>query len=235
MRVVIEAYLLAAAPLSQIVERTGLLAAGIAAYHACFFDIGDRLARPDYILRRVILACASPSAAAPPALTSLKLAAYLGGPRVLAELLATPRPQSEKLADLLSALEETNDSLVVLTKYLAIFEGSAVSGEVAREGLLQRVRRQAAMQRDEPLTEYEQMMQEVLARVKIYPRKNPKEMPPEVRPYHTGCGELRAHELMEWGLTGTPPGPEVLAELHQKFPDPPAREQSGAAGEPSNA
>jgi len=235
LRSVVEAYLLAAAPLSQIFARSGLPAAEIGAYHACFFDVWNRLARPDYIVRRVILAGASLSAAASPAEAAVKLAAYLGGPRVLAGILGIPRPQTEKLADVLPHIDQSNDGLVVFLKHVALLAQPAVSDKVALEGLVQRVRRQAATQRDDTLYEYERMVREILACAKFGPRSKPEDMPPEERPYFTGSGELRAHELMTWQQTGVPPGPEVLEQLHQKFPDLPARELGVAAGGASDA
>lgn len=228
LRPVVEAYLLAAAPLSLITERSGLTAAEIEAYHACFFDVGDRLARPDYIVRHVILGGATWSAAARSIQTALKLAAYLGGPRVLSGLLPTPRPQAEHLADLLPRLEETNDGLIALCQHLALLGQSAVGAEAAREALLQHVRRQAALRRDEDLNEYQRSVMEILSHVKFRMRQKEdvEKCPPELRPYFHGAVEMRSDELMHYQLTGELP---PLEKFLHKFPDPPARE-AGAAG-----
>lgn len=228
LRSVVEAYLLAAARPAEIAERTGLPVAAIEAYHACFFDVADRLARPDFIVHGIILAGASTSAAARRVDTAIKLAAFLGGLRALAELLPTPAAESEEWAALLAGIERTNDGLLALLKHLTLLEPSGISGEVARYALMNRVRRQAVSQRDENLTEYERSMEAILNSVQFRMRQHDdvEQCPPELRPYFYGALEMRADELMKYKLTGELP---PIDEFMKEFPKPPARE-TGAAG-----
>jgi hypothetical protein len=234
LRTVVEAWLLAAVPPPEIAERTGLPATGIEAYHACFWDVADRLSRPDYIVNGIILAGVSTSAAARRHDTALKLAAYLGGPRALAGLLATPHPQTEQLIDLFPRLEEINDGLIALNKHLALYEQPAMSAELSREAFMHRLRRQAARQQDENLTLYEQNVQAVLDSVqfRMRRREDAEKCSSELRPYFHGAVEMRADELMEYNRTGVlPPIEEFMVE----FPQPPAREADAAEGGPGDA
>src|SRR6185312_5983083 len=52
----IQAHLLTNAPAALIAARLGLAESAINAYHDCFYDVRDRLARPEYIIPAVILA-----------------------------------------------------------------------------------------------------------------------------------------------------------------------------------
>jgi hypothetical protein len=234
LRSVVEAYLMAAAQPAEIAERTGLPAAAIEAYHACFFDVSDRLARTDYIVHGIILAGASTSAAARRVDTAIKLAAYLGGRRALAELLPTPAAESEELAALLAGIERINDGLLPLLMHLTLLEPSGVSGEVAREALLHRIRRQATLERDENLTEYERSMEAILDSMQFHMRQKEdvEKCRPELRPYFHGAVEMRADELMKYKLTGElPPIENHMIE----FPPPPVREAGAAEGGASDA
>ena len=230
LRSVVEAWLLTLASPPDISERSGVPAAAIESYHACFFDVRDRLSRPDFILHAAVLPCAMRSAAARPMEAVLKLAAYLGGPGVLLEILAAPRRGAECLADLIPGIDRANDGLIALTRHVALLAQPTVGDQAAREGLLQRVRRQAAtLPPEENLTEYQREIQKILlaAGAAMKPAKRLDEMSPAERPYYTSSIELRAHEMMRTYQTGIPPDPELLS---RKFPDPPAREADAAAG-----
>lgn len=231
---VVEAWLLAAAPLSQIVERTGQSAAGIAAYHACFFDVGDRLARPDYIVHSVILAGASSSAAAHRHDAAVKLAAYLGGPGALAGLMPARPAKSEELAGLLARVEGINDGLFALLQHLALLEPSGVSDKVALASLAHSLRSRASQRGDEQLNEYQRSVMEILASVRFRMRKKEdiEKCPPELRPYFHGAVEMRADEMMNWYQNGELP---PIEEFLNVFPPPPDREAGAARGGPGDA
>lgn len=234
LRVVVEAYLLAAAPPSQIAERTGLLAAGIAAYHACFFDIGDRLARSDFIVRGVILAGGSSSAAAHRPDTAVKLAAYLGGPAALAGLLPARVAKSEELARLLARIEGINDGLFALLQHLALLESSGISDKVALASLAHSARVRALQRDDEQLNDYQRSVREILATVQFRMRRKDdiEKCPAELRPYFHGSVEMRADELINWHQNGELP---PIEEFLNEFPAPPVREAGAARGGPGDA
>jgi hypothetical protein len=234
LRSVVEAWLLAAAPPAEIAERTCVSMAGIEAYHACFFDVGDRLARPDYIVGHVILTGASSSAAARPIETAIRLAAYLGGPRALAGLLPTRPPKSEEFAALLVGIERINDGLFALLKHLALHETSGVSERVTLESVAHSARLRALQHSDDELNNYERNVKEILDCVQFQMRQRDdiEKCPPELRPYFYGPVEMRADEVTRYNLTGELP---PIEEFTGQFPQPSAREAGEAAGDPSNA
>ena len=228
LRTVTEAWLLAGASPADIASRTGLSIAAILTYRACFYDVSDRLARPDYIIQNVILAGASISAAASRPDTAIKLAAYLGGPHALAGLLPARRENSDGLAGVLDGVQRINGGLFELLEYLALLEPSGLVDKAAQTSLAYSARLRASKRSDNERTAYEDNIKQILEHVQFRMRKQDdvEKCPPELRPYFYGAVEMRAEELMHYHRTGElPPIEKFLVE----FPKPPARE-AGAEG-----
>jgi hypothetical protein len=228
----VQAHLLAATPGPQIAARLGLAEPAIGAYHDCFYDVRDRLPRPDYIIPAVILADCPSRAASGGVDTAIQLAAYLGGPAALERILVAPGARSGGSIDLLAAFADATDSLLDALQYVALLKQPSVADAVARERLEQGVRRRTADQ-PEQLNQYEKNVQALLSSFTYRMRsRNPEDYPAAIRPYLDSTVELRAHDAA-YVLAGgiLPNAAELLAA---KFP-PPRRPDDAGQGADAGA
>lgn len=213
----VQAHLLARMPCPQIAARLGLAEPTISAYHDCFFDVRDRLAWPDFIIRAVVLASRPGSAASDSAETAINLIAYLGGPAALQQILLAPGARGGSV-DLIAAFADAAGSLIDALQYVALLKQPSAADAIARERLVQGVRRRTA---DQPgqLNEYEKNVQALLSSLTYKMRsRNPEDDPPALRPFLDSTVELRAHEANYVQAGGVLPNAAEL--LAATFPVP---------------
>ena len=207
----LEAHLLAAAPMQLITERFGLSAAAIGAFHDLCFDVADRLVHRDIILRVVIFGGDAPQSRLRAVEQAIKLVGFLRGAAALEELLSPPLSAKGDLAGCAAALADSNDALADVMRYAALLSQSASADALSRHMLMQSVRRRAAEQPPPPLDEYQQSIRKMLDSLKILRGPpNPGDVPSSLEPFMFSAFELNAAEEFHLANGGDLPYAEKL-------------------------
>jgi hypothetical protein len=217
---VVEARLLARQAPREIASLSGLPTAVVVRFQELFFDVRDRLSCADYIIESAILGT-SPRNASDGAEIALKLAAYLGGPRAIGELLALPGLQN--VGDLTAVqriFKQSTTALLELCTYVAMRREWKDGAWTSR--LLAYAQHCTADRPTEtPLNFYEKHLQRVLDDLPFAVGADAlKDAAEELRPYLETPGELRDDELSRLAAGQSVSG---LEELTKPLPPPRAQ------------
>ena len=190
---VVEARVLARQTPREIAPLSGLPTPVVARFQELFFDVRDRLPNADYIIEKVILT--SQSKTSDGAEIALKLAAYLGGPRVIGELLALPGFQdASDLAAVLRIVDKSSAALLDLATHVALRRERKGGSGSSRLAYAQR--RAADRPIEAPLNFYERHLKALLDDVPFVSGNDAlKDAPESLRPWLESPGELRDDEL----------------------------------------
>ena len=193
LRGVVEALILADQQPSSIAGYVGTSASAIAWYETAFFDVRDRLPAAAFIVHHVIVGTAAPSDSDPSAKV-WKLAAYLGGARVLQELLGIQKVDG---LEPLLASQRQQIRAALQQQLLTAASVLAANNPVAAAHLLKIVDGGKAKAHIElSLSNYEQNAQEMLESLHFWVGdRKPDDMSP-LREFDQCAAELRASEQM---------------------------------------
>lgn len=235
LRHALEARVLAAEAPRSIANKNALPLAVVQCFEEVYWDVRGYLGSPDYIRTQVL----GPRLHAPGMRWSYDLVwaffGYIGGPRVLDELMHAvgPGTKPQSFADLEVFL--TTTARTALQKNLAIAAHALMPEDerTATELLRLHAQMRRGEDHDESGTAQNQLSRHVAAMLQEFPwtvgTEGEARLPPIVAAFDRGAVELRDEELLMSSAGEEPPGLAALKDL--KLPEPSRRTGGARAGE----
>ena len=223
MRSGVEARFLAGQSAKEVAERTGVTWRTIEFYAAAFFDVQDRLNARDFIFNHVIAASRSSKDAHAARDAEWKYFAYVGGVDLLESVMygvpLADGPISRR--DLVKSLAES--TAVIAQRGVAERVESSTPKDIQLAGQLQKLCGKTGITTAEEEGQLDEYQQNVAALMESLPLRvhrpgiTADDIPEEIKQFEKQGITLRAHELFLFGMDGTLPNAEALANA--KFPD----------------